>query len=176
MGFFCSPLLCLAAALFARPQSARADADVLWAAGERLEAIETLSAALARTPGDAALRNTLVEREMAVHRYAAALEHAQGLGHEADPARGYCLHRLGRFEEAVPLLDVHRPDQALLVFDTLELLGRAEEARRALDEAERTLGALDPGVLVRRGRTAAAAGRYEEAEGFYRRALDQDAI
>jgi len=170
------PWLLLLAALAARPQSALADADVLWASGERQAAIAALAAALEQAPHDAALRTALVRREMAVHRYAAALEHAQGLGPELDPARGYCLHRLARYEEAVPLLDVRLPEQALLVFDTLELLGRAEEARQALDAAERTLGAQDPGVLVRRGRTASAEGRYEDAEGFYRRALEQDAI
>jgi tetratricopeptide (TPR) repeat protein len=168
--------LLLLAALPARPQSPVADADVLWASGERLAAVESLSQALERAPHDVVLRAALVHREIAVHRYAAALDHARELGPTFDAERGICLLRLGRFEEALPLLDVHRRDQALSVFDTLELLGRAEDARKALDEAERTLGADDPGILVRRGRAAAAQGRHAEAEGFFRRAITKDEI
>jgi tetratricopeptide (TPR) repeat protein len=78
----------------------QADADVLWAAGERVAAIEALLERLALRPDDAELRAVLVRREVGVHRYAAALEHAQPLGDRARAERGYCLYRLGRFEEA----------------------------------------------------------------------------
>jgi tetratricopeptide (TPR) repeat protein len=118
----------------------------------------------------------LVRREVGVHRYAAALEHAQPLGDRARAERGYCLYRLGRFEEALALLDPALPDQALCVFDTLELLGRQAEARAILPEVARTLGADDPEVLVRRGRIAAADGELAAAEALFRRALDGDPV
>lgn len=170
------PLSLLLAALLARPGAQAADAEVLWAAGDRVAAVEALCAASERAPGDAALRTVLVRREVAIHRYGAALDHAQPLGRELDPERGYCLYRLGRFEEALAFLDPKRADQALYVFDTLELLGRTDEARAALEQAGSTLGAEDPGVLVREGRMALVDGRFEEAEKLFRRALSHDEV
>jgi tetratricopeptide (TPR) repeat protein len=163
-------------ALLARPPAQAADAEVLWASGDRVAAVEALAAACERAPGDAALRALLVRREVAIHRYGAALQHAEGLGTELDSERGYCLYRLGRFEEALSFLDPKRPSQALYVFDTLELLGRNDEARRALELAEEVLGAEDPGVLVRQGRMALVDGRYEEAEQLFRRAIARDGV
>jgi tetratricopeptide (TPR) repeat protein len=154
----------------------QADADVLWAAGERVAAIEAMLRELERRPDDAELRAVLVRREVGVHRYAAALEHARPLGESARAERGYCLFRLGRFEEALELLDPALPDQALCVFDTLELLGRQAEARAVLPAVARARGADDPEVLVRRGRIAAADGELAAAEALFRRALDGDPV
>lgn len=153
-----------------------ADPDVLWASGERLAAIDAMVERLAEDPDDDALRAALVRREVAVHRYAAALEHAGRLGPEVAPERGYCLYRLGRFEEALAYLDPTHPDQALYVFDTLELLGRGAEAREVLPALAEARGEEDPEVLVRRGRIAAEGGDHAAAEGFFRRALEGDPV
>ena len=167
------------AALFALAPQAETPlerADRLWERGERIEALEVLSAALGSAPRDDVLREVLVRRELTVHRYRAALDHAEGLGPELDPERGYCLFRLGRFEEAVDKLDPSRSDQVLLVFDTLELLARHDEARAVLTAAGEALGADHPGVLVRRGRVLADGGDAKGAEAAFRGALEVDPV
>jgi len=159
--------------LCALPQS---DADVLWASGERLAAIDAMEQRLAEHPDDAALRASLVRREIQIHRYAAALEHAEPLGAEIRAERGYCLYRLGRFEESLAYLDPTAADQSLYVFDTLEMLGREDEARAVLPAMEQARGADDPELLVRRGRVRAAASEHAEAVELFRRAIDGDAV
>ncbi len=151
-------------------------ADELWDRGERAAAIEAMLAELSARGDDAGFRRTLVERELAVHRYAAALEHLEPLGDELDAERGYCLYRLGRFEEAVRYLDPTRRNHALLIFDTLEALGRHAEAADALARAAEILGADEPRVLARVGKTRAREGDHAAAVKAFRAALDADPL
>lgn len=138
------------------------EAEALWRAGNRLESIERLVAAVETSPGDRFLRRLLVEHEMAVHRYASALAHMEGLGTEIRDERALALHHLGRYEEAAELLDKLDPDQLLLLIDTLGRLGRIEDADRWLVRAGKTLGEDDPRVRVLEARRLARLGRYSE--------------
>ncbi|MEM7305758.1 MAG: tetratricopeptide repeat protein [Planctomycetota bacterium] len=164
-------------ALLLAPQAPPDDeAARLWAAGERVAAVERLAARLVEAPDDLGLRRRLVTHEVEIHRYAAALQHAEGLGSEVDDERGYCLFRLGRFEEALGYLDPKNERHALLIFDTLESLGRGADAAAALERAAEVLGEGDPRVLVRRGRMCADAGEHGLAEQAFRRALEGDGV
>jgi tetratricopeptide (TPR) repeat protein len=168
-------LATLLAPLCARGQKTLAEIDVLWAAGERLAAVEALERLVAEHPADDALRVALVRRALSIHRYALVVEQSEGRVAELAAERGYALFRVGRFEEALDYLDPTRPDQVLYVVDTLESLGRATEAQHALEAAERVLGAGDPRLCVRRGRLAVLANAFPDAERHFRAALELEA-
>ncbi len=174
-----APVLALAAAAaaltFGSPaaRDALSDAQALWEAGRRLEAVARLADA---GDLDAGARLALVRWELAVHRYAAALEHAEGLDERADPLRGLALYRLGRFAEAVPLLDPSDGELCLRRIDALEALGRFDEAAELLDDLARALGAEHAEVLALRGHERARAGDDEGAVRAFRRALAADPV
>ncbi|MCZ6598574.1 MAG: tetratricopeptide repeat protein [Planctomycetota bacterium] len=161
---FCLPLV----------QDPGAEAERLWAEGRRVEAVDRNAAELARRPDDAELRALLVERELEIHRYAAALEHAALLGPDFDDERGFALYWLGRYEEALARLDSDLPDQTLLVVDACEALGLEQETARAIEKAADVLGRSDPRVLTWRGKVLASEGDHARAGETFRAALAQD--
>ncbi len=146
------------------------EAVELWQRGERLAAIEKLADALdSAPPAEAdALRARLVAWELAVHRYASALEHA-GDAPALASQRGVALYRLARYDEALPLLPAADAFLALLRLDALEALDRLDEHDRELATALEVFGpsayllALDGRRLARAGEHAAAAERFRAA-------------
>jgi tetratricopeptide (TPR) repeat protein len=155
-------------------QSPAAEAESLWSAGRRVESIERLAHALEISPKDRFLRRRLVEREMAVHRYASALEHMADMGRDAQSERAIALNRLGRFEESAELLDTLDPDQLLLLIATLQRLGRHDDSDRWLKRAHSMLGADDPRVQVLDARRLARLGRYADVLPIVTRVLASD--
>lgn len=149
------------------PQDAGA---ALWDAGRRSEALDTWQAELAAVPGDRALRLRVSEAQVAVHRYAAALETAAPLGPEADRLRGLALYRLGRWEEALAHLSRDEVLQVLMRVEALEALGRAEESEVDVARAAELLGEDDVRVLGHRARALARRGDDAGALELYRRA------
>jgi tetratricopeptide (TPR) repeat protein len=167
----------LAAALLVAFASASAPPDAgadLWAVGRRLEAIETWQRALAQAPQDSALRRRLVEAQLAVHHYAAALENAAALGAEADRERALALYRLGRWEEALQHLGRDDELQVLMRIEALEALARSEESEREVERAAQLLGEDDVRVLGFRARAQARKGDDAAALALYRRAHELD--
>lgn len=151
------------------------EADGLWRQGRRAEAIEVLSAAAREAPTDELVRRRLAEAELAVHRYAAALAHAEGLGTELDGLRGSALYRLGEFERALAVLGRDDVEALLMRIDCFEALARFDEAERDLARLLELTGARDARVAVLQGRCAARKGDTRLAESCYRRALALDA-
>jgi tetratricopeptide (TPR) repeat protein len=167
-------VLTLAVGATAWVQGDRSPAD-LWEAGQRIEAVASLKRELSARPGEPLLRRQLVEWELAIHRYEAALEHMRGLGSEADALRGLALFRSSRFEEALAHLDARQPDQLLMVIEALWALGRFELQDDAIDDVRRLLGADDARVQTLLGRRHVRAGRFDAAVPCFRRALAADA-
>lgn len=166
--------IALAAALavgLASPQDPGAD---LWAAGRRLEALESWRKALEAAPDDAGLRRRLFEAQISVHRYEAALETALQLGPEVDRWRGLALYRLWRWEEALALLPRDEVETLLMRVEALETLGRAEEAEAEVERAEQLMGQADARLLGHRARARARAGDDAGALELYRRAHELD--
>ncbi len=151
-----------------------ARARELWSNGERGEAVKVLEAALAAAPGEEALRRQLSEALMALHRYAAALECAKGLGREGAALRGAALFKLGRHAEA--LEELPREDEASLRLriDAAEALGRFGESDSALEEWLARVGAEHADAARLRGLRAAREGRHEEAAAQFELALKRD--
>jgi tetratricopeptide (TPR) repeat protein len=152
------------------------EARAAWDGGRRIEAVELAVDALRQRPDDRALRTTLVSWEIAVHRYRSAWEHLASLDASYDGTRGRVLYLLGRYAEALELLDGSRPEDALARLDALEVLGRVAEARAALDDAARVLGDDDARVRSWRGRMLAREGRHTEAIALFRAALASDPL
>lgn len=152
--------------------SAADDPEALWARGERLAAIEALTATWNATepdsPAAAEQRARLVTWELAVHHYSAALEHT-GQDAALEAQRGTALYRLARYDEALPHLTPEDPFEALLRLDALEALDRIADHERELaaalarhGESERLL-ALDGRRLSRAGDYPAAVARFRGA-------------
>jgi tetratricopeptide (TPR) repeat protein len=168
--------------------NAGARAEELWRRGERAEAIEVLQAAVkeaAGKPSAAAekagekaatgLRLELARRLADVHRYEAALEHAQGAGPEGAALRGRLLFRLGRHAEALAELPENEADSLRLRVDVAEALGRFEESDRALEKLLAMAGRENPAAAALLARQAARRGEFELAAKEYERALGFDA-
>lgn len=162
--------LVLAVALACAPSVAQDPGAALWDAGRRAEAIDAWQAALSAAPTDSELRLRLTEAQLAVHRYAAALETAAPLGAEADRQCGLAYYRLGRWEEALAHLQRDPPLQLLMRIEAFEALGRAEEADLEIERAAESLGAEDVRVLGHRARSLARRGDDAGALEFFRRA------
>jgi tetratricopeptide (TPR) repeat protein len=155
------------------------EAEALWEAGRRHEALELFEAALQAAPQDREIALRLVRAELAVQRYTAALAHAEGLGDAARAERGRALFFLARYDEALTWLDPLEPEETLLVADALEALGRFDGpagADAAADRAAAVLGAGHPQVLVLIARRHERHGRWSEAVEAYSAALAADPI
>jgi tetratricopeptide (TPR) repeat protein len=149
-------------------------AEQLWNAGKRVEAIEFLAASAKADPQDTQLRRRLAEAELEVHWYAAALQHAEGLGPQLDPLRALCLYRLGEFERALLLFSRAEPGALLRRIDCLEALARFEESDLELERLAALVGEQDARLPVPRARAAVRKGELEAAQHWYRRALESD--
>lgn len=151
-------------------------AEELWNAGERSAAIDAWSAQLTVRPTDNALRRRLAEAELAVHRYAAALQRADGLGAELDFLRGTALFRLGEFERALQKLGRTDTASLLMRIDCLESLARFDEVDAEIVLLAQAVGERDAALNVLRGRSAARRGENAAAEACFRRALEIDPL
>ncbi len=160
----------IAVALTCAPSVAD-DAAELWAAGERIAAVEQLESALRKTPDDADVRLQLAEYQLAMHRYEAAARTAGPLGSAGRDICGPALYVLARYDEALPLLDRDDPLDILMMLDSLTALGRLDEAEALLDHAARVRGVDDAAVLVQRGQAHARRGDHAAAVTFFERAL-----
>jgi len=163
-------VLTLAVGAAAWVQSGPSPAE-LWDAGQRVEAVASLERELSARPVDLEHRRQLVEWELAIHRYEAALEHMRGLGPEVEALRGLALFRSSRFEEALEHLDSGQAGQLLMVIDALWALGRIERLDRAIDDARRLIGEHDARVQTLLGRRHVRNGRFDEAVACFRAAL-----
>lgn len=152
------------------------DPGALWNEGRRLEAIEAGAAELARRPGDDDLRARLVGWEMAVHRYAAALEHMEPLGVRCESLRGEALYRLSEYARAVEHLSDSDPGQILMRIDAFEALGRFAESDEALEKSRALFGKEDPRLLACDGRRLARLKRWPEAILAFRAAVEKDPL
>ncbi len=162
------------------PDRLDGEAESLWAAGLRVEALAVMADELAATPDDQPLRRLYAERLMTVHRYAEALQTVAPLGPQADALRGRAHYLLGEFAPAAPLLAAtasgQGPTATLMLMDALEALGRGDEAVAVAEQAGERLGAEHPQLLAFRGRRAALAERPEDAADLFRQALAADPL
>ncbi|MCH2105826.1 MAG: tetratricopeptide repeat protein [Planctomycetes bacterium] len=139
----------------------------LWREGERARAIQALNAKLAEDERPE-LRRRLIDWCFTVHKYSAALEAAEGLGDEGDPHRGRALYFLGRYEEALALLDEGDGEAVLMRVEALRALGRdwgewIEPAAELLGEGDRRVALLRARALLEGGDHAAAVEAFEGA-------------
>ena len=88
--------------------------------------------------------------------------------------RGRALFELGRYEEALGVLDRSDPGAILMIVDALEALGRIEDAHAAIDRAVELLGAEHPAALVLEGRRSARRGDHAAAARAFRAARERD--
>lgn len=151
-------------------------ADELWDAGRRVEALEHMARDLARQPEDRALRLRLVRRELSVQRYAAALQHAELLGHEHDALRGRALYFLTRYAQALPLLPTDDTETLPLHLESLRALGRFDAIDALIPRAVDLLGAHDTRVLLLRARRHVRTDELAEAAQVFRRAVQTDPL
>lgn len=166
----------LALVLLLAPQVPPAAREA-WDAGRRAEALERLAAGVERGEGGLAARAELVRWELATHRALSAWEHlAASDARELDALRGQTLYLLGRYEDALPFLDGADAEHTLARHDALAALGRADEARAALEQAAAVLGRDHPRVAALQGAELAAAGRHGEAAERFRAALAADPL
>jgi len=145
-----------------------------WQAGRREASVDGLQRQLEDTGGDEALQLLLAQRQLAVHRFAAALATAEPLG---PPGRGVAAqahYLLGHYEQALLSLDPEDKTQVLMLVDTHEMLGHGQQTRDALALARAVLGPDHPALAVAEGRAAAREGQHEEALSAFRRALAVD--
>ena len=150
--------------------------EELWRAGRHEEALEAWWREQERAPGDRARLLRIVEAELAVHRYAAALEHARGLGPEGARVRGTALYRLGRPAEALGELGRGSAAELAMRVDALEMLQRFEEADRELAELARVTEGQSASVEAMLGRSAVRRGDTAAGERHFRRALELDPV
>ena len=124
----------------------------LWNAGERAKALAILEERLAESPHDARLRTGLVEAELSVQRFEAALAHSDGLPPESAGLRGRALYFLTRYSEALEHLGAEREEQ-LMRAECLRALARFDELDALVVQLGRDLGDedLDVQLLVARG-------------------------
>jgi len=149
-------------------------AQGLWNGGERGEAVKVLEAALAAAPAEVALRRQLSEALLALHRYAAALECANGLGVQGKALRGAALFKLGRHAEALEELPSGDAASLRLRIDAAEALGKFGESDRALEAWLALVGGDHPEAARLRGLRAARDGKHEQAAGEFEQALKRD--
>lgn len=150
------------------------DWQQLWNAGARTEAIEALAAELAQRPDDAPLKRELVQCEVAVHRYRAALEHMTGLGEEVRALRALALFRAGDYASALKYLTQDDVDEALMRIDALETLGRFEESDAELEALRARAVRDDARILACDGRRLLRLARPADAVPAFRRAVEAD--
>jgi tetratricopeptide (TPR) repeat protein len=135
---------------------------------------------MAQKPEDGALRRELAQWQVALHRYAAAIETLDGAGGarpKEDELRGRALWALGRFEEALAVLPRVSVDERCLRVDALEALGRLDEADAEIDSLLReNIPADDPRPDEIAGRRAARRGQHAEASQWFRKALAKDPL
>jgi tetratricopeptide (TPR) repeat protein len=166
--------LCLAVLQAAPPASAAQDVEALWRQGQRSAAIEAQRAALAREPGNLELRRSLVERELAVHWYQAALDHCAGLGPAGEPLRAKALYFLHRFEEALEILPQTGVEALSMRQAAAERLGLFELADQALLGLRAAMGGDHPSVRTLEGQRLARMGDAAAAIPHFRAALERD--
>ncbi len=139
------------------------EAELLWARGRRVEALERMSVELIERPEDQALRASLVARELELSRFHSALEHAQALGAAGAAARGRALYFLGRYEAALEFLSSVDPELVLLRVESLRALGRLAEADALLPSVAELFGPQDPRYRLLVGRKLLREGQHERA-------------
>jgi len=165
----------LVATVPARGQDPAGEAAELWARGERHAAVAAWADALARRPGDEALRARLIEAELAIHHYEAALAHCAPLGEAAARFRGPAHYFLGEYEQAVAWLRPDDAERAFMLVDALAALGRLEQADAALARAlERARD--DPRLLAFEGERLTRTGDDAGALAAYEAALARDPL
>lgn len=147
------------------------DAEALWRAGRRVEALAALEEEIRARPEDLALRQRLAERLLAVQRFSAALTHARALGPAGAGLRGEALYFLGRYDQALGELLEDDPRQLLLRAEALHKLGRSAEHAAAIEQAARALGEDDFRIQLLRARHAADSESWARAEQLYAAAL-----
>jgi len=157
-------------------QGVAGTAERLWGEGRRAEAIEVLVRQVGEEPTNAAAKRRLVEAEMAVHWYAKALEHAQGLGAEMDAARGTALFRLGEFERALGKLPRTSADALSMRIEALEALGKFDDVETEVAALVKLVGEGDVRAATQLGRSAARKGEWPRAEQEFRRALEREPL
>lgn len=150
----------------------RAAWDALWESGKRVEALAAMVEALEASPEDRELRSALVERELEVSRFRAALEHAQGLGAEGRFQRARARYFLADYEAALPDLDPSDPSLILLRVESLRALGRLGEADALLPRVAALFGEADPRHALLVGRKLLREGELEAAAARFRAVLE----
>lgn len=145
-----------------------------WQAGRREASVDGLQRQLENAGADSSLQLLLAHRQLAVHRFAAALSTAEQLGPEARGVAAQAHYLLGQYEQALLSLDPTDRTQVLMLVDTHEMLGHGQQTLDALRQARAVLGPDHPALAVAEGRAAARDGRHDEALSAFRRALDID--
>lgn len=166
----------LAALLLAFCADDRANVIALLEAGRQRDAADVMARMLEEQPENDGLRSDLVQVEMRIGRYAAALAHCEKLGAHFDPTRGKALYLLGRYEEALEFLKSDSRESILFRHESLWVLARFEEAAKALEQAAKLLGVDHVEVRVRRGQAFAQDEEFEKAASEFRYALERDPL
>ena len=159
-------LLLLSILSLSAPQGPRE----LWSQGERAQAITALKAELDEGESPA-LRRQLVEWCLATHKYRAALEAAEPLGDAGDSQRGRALYFLGKYEEALSLLDEGDGEAVLMRVEALRALGR--DWSEWVEPAAKLLGETDHRVLLLRARALLERGEHAEAAAGFALVLER---
>lgn len=161
-----------------RATAGEREADALWAADQRLAAVDRLAALVAAgavaDPARAAER--LARWQLRVHRYEGALDTLSSLGPELDGLRGEALYALTRYDEALAKLDARDPRHVLLRVDAQEALGRVDDAAAELERAAQLLGPDDARLASFQGRRLARAGEHAAAVARFRIALAHNSV
>ncbi len=142
----------------------------LWEAGQRAKALAILEERLAESPGDARLRTGLVEAELSVQRFEAALLHSEGLPPESAGLRGRALYFLTRYREALEYLGDGR-DEQLMRAESLRALARFEELDALVAQLVQEHGEEDLDVQLLIARAHVRRGDDDQAIPLLRRVL-----
>lgn len=145
-----------------------------WQAGRREVSVDGLQQQLRQQGGDSSLVLLLAQRQLQIHRFAAALATAGELGPEGRSIRARAHYLLGHLEPALAALDPEDSAEVLMLVDIHEMLGHGPETEAALVQARAVLGANHPDLASAEGRAAARAGDHEAALAAFRRALAVD--
>ncbi len=169
-----APAVLAVPALSGTQQQSQPAWELDWQAGRREASVDSLQRQVENGAADSAVQLLLAERQLAIHRFAAALSTAEQLGPDGRGVAAQAHYLLGHYEQALLSLDPTDEIQVLMLVDSHEVLGHGQQTLDALGQARAVLGPNHPALAVAEGRAAARDGKHDEALSAFRRALAMD--